>query len=254
MPVSSSLSDRLRKVRELKGLTQKQFATSLGLGLNSWQKWETNGLLPPSDVLAQLAKTGISIDWLITGDGKMHSIASQHFDVADLTHEIFNRVVRQRLDDAFPQESSTQQSVHNESEFVLVPRYDIQASAGPGAFNDEEQIVDWLAFSRDWVRTTLRVDPKWLVLLSAVGDSMEPTIRAGDLLLVDRSVGAFRDDAIYVLQIAGQLMVKRVQRFFGGAVVVKSDNSSAYVEQTLTKEEAAAAQVAGRVRWIGRMI
>lgn len=142
----------------------------------------------------------------------------------------------------------------DDEQFVLVPRYDIQASAGPGAFTDEEQIVDWLAFSREWVRSTLRVDPKWLVLLSALGDSMEPTIRAGDLLLVDRSVERFRDDAIYVIQIAGQLMVKRIQRFFDGAVVVKSDNSSAYVQQTLTKDEAEAAHVAGRVRWIGRMI
>ena len=47
--------------------------------------------------------------------------------------------------------------------------------------------------------------------------------------------------------------MKRVQRFFGGAVVVKSDNA-AYVEQTLSRTEATQVFVAGRVRWIARMI
>jgi len=138
-------------------------------------------------------------------------------------------------------------------DFVLVPRYDIQASAGPGAFTDQEQIVDYLAFSRDWVSRTLRVDPSKLVLISAVGDSMEPAIRAGDLLLVDTSVGSFIDDAIYVIVMFEHLVVKRIQRFFRGAVIVKSDNP-AYIEQTLGPDEAADVQVAGRVRWIGRMI
>lgn len=138
-------------------------------------------------------------------------------------------------------------------EFVFVPRYDIEASAGPGALLDQEKVVDHLAFKEDFVRRTLRADPKKLVLITGIGDSMEPTIRSGDLLLVDTGVTHFLDDAIYVISIDGALYVKRIQRFFGGAVAVKSDNA-AYVEQTLSPGEAEAVRVAGRVRWIGRLI
>ena len=49
-------------------------------------------------------------------------------------------------------------------------------------------------------------------------------------------------------------MVRRIQRFFGGAVTIKSDNEQVYLDQTLNREEAEGIHVAGRVRWIGRMI
>lgn len=137
--------------------------------------------------------------------------------------------------------------------FAMIPRYDVTASAGYGAFNDAENIVDYMAFREDWVRCTLRVDPSKLVLITAIGDSMEPVIRAGDLLLIDTAVERVIDDAIYVLVKNGELVVKRVQQFFNGAVAVKSDNSS-YVEETLGPVEAKELHVAGRVRWIGRII
>ncbi len=49
-------------------------------------------------------------------------------------------------------------------------------------------------------------------------------------------------------------MVKRIQRFFGGAVSIKADNEHAYVDHILNRNEAEEIHVAGRVRWIGRMI
>lgn len=138
-------------------------------------------------------------------------------------------------------------------DFVLVPRYDIQAAAGTGTWADEEHVVDHLAFRGDWLRRTIGVDPRQLVLITAVGESMEPTIRAGDLLLVDTAVTSVIDDAIYVVVKAGHLVVKRLQTFFNGAVSVKSDNP-AYVEETISPADAPSLIVAGRVRWIARMI
>lgn len=138
--------------------------------------------------------------------------------------------------------------------FILVPRYDVEASAGPGALTEREHVIDYMAFQEGWVRRSLGLDPQGLALISAKGDSMEPAIRAGDLLLVDTSVNEVEDDAIYILVMDGHLVVKRLQRFVGGAVSVKSDNA-AYVEQTLSAEELSSyATITGRVRWIGRMI
>ncbi len=235
---------RLLLLRERLGLSPTEFAAKLGMAYRTYLRAEAGGRpLRESEILA-LSKIGADLHWYLTGEGApFRGEDDRPNEMQKMFSHIFDRA-----------RNKEQGGELDDKRFVLVPRYDIQASAGPGAFADEEQIVDWLAFSRDWVRSTLRVDPRWLVLVTAVGDSMEPTIRAGDLLLVDRSVEFFRDDAIYVIQIAGQLMVKRIQRFFGGAVVVKSDNATAYVEQTLAREEAEAAQVAGRVPWIGRMI
>lgn len=138
-------------------------------------------------------------------------------------------------------------------DLVLIPRYDVAASAGPGAFADREQVVDYMAFREDFVLRVLRADPKNLVLLTSTGDSMMPTINSGDLLLIDRGVDRIVDDAIYVLVKGGELVVKRVQKFFNGTVVVKSDNP-AYAPEELGPSEADQVAVAGRLRWIARMI
>ncbi|MGZ0190249.1 MAG: XRE family transcriptional regulator, partial [Alphaproteobacteria bacterium] len=135
--------------------------------------------------------------------------------------------------------------------FVLVPRYDVQASAGAGALAAQEDIVDYMAFRDDWVRRRLRVNPANLALIEADGDSMNPTIQTGDLLLVDRGVRQFVDDAIYVILLGEFLSVKRLQRKFDGALDVKSDNP-AYDTQVVAQGAANLLNIAGRVIWFGR--
>lgn len=246
-----SLGDRLRLLREARGLNQKEMSAALDLGESSWQRWELKDRLPSAEVLERLAAEGVSIDWLISGRGEMMPGAGPT-TIQGAAREAL--IAMPTLAKAAGAPADQIAGLPELGNFVLVPRYDLSASAGPGAFADQERVVDHLAFSREWVRRVLGVDPRQLVLITAIGDSMLPTIQAGDLLLVDRSVQEFRDDAIYVVSIEGHLMVKRIQRFFGGAVVVKSDNKAAYVEQTLAPAEAAQVFVAGRLRWIGRMI
>lgn len=135
--------------------------------------------------------------------------------------------------------------------FVLVPRYDVSASMGTGSVIHSEQVVDHLAFREEWVRTELGAVPKNLILISAIGDSMEPTLRAGDLLLIDRSGDGVKQDAIYAFATNGELRVKRMQLKMDGSVVVKSDNQQ-YEPETLTSDQAATLHIVGRVVWSGR--
>lgn len=135
--------------------------------------------------------------------------------------------------------------------FILVPRYDVTGSMGNGHVIHSEQIVDHLAFRAEWVRTELGTSPTSLVLISAVGDSMEPTLRAHDLLLIDRSVLTVKQDAIYAFAVDGELRVKRIQRLFDGSLIVKSDNPG-YTTETLTPQQAETINIIGRVVWSGR--
>ena len=135
--------------------------------------------------------------------------------------------------------------------FVLVPRYDVQGSMGNGSVIHSEQIVDHLAFRAEWVRTELGTNPNSLVLISAVGDSMEPTLRAHDLLLIDRSTNSVKQDAIYAFAVDGELRIKRIQRMFDGSLVIKSDNTS-YAEEMLPLDQASTINIIGRVVWSGR--
>jgi phage repressor protein C with HTH and peptisase S24 domain len=90
-------------------------------------------------------------------------------------------------------------------------------------------------------------------LLKARGDSMEPTIYDGDILLIDTSVPKIVDDSIYVLQFDHNLLVKRVQSTIPGGLVIISDNLR-YPQQMIEPYYWEKVKIIGRVRWYGHEI
>lgn len=244
--IENGLKARIRHCADVAG-SGDALARKSGVPRRTLENYLSGRSEPKASGLAAIAKAvDVSLDWLILGEGPMHAAAVEMY------------ATTRRGAEAAVADNSNLADLRRQVEgigngFVLVPRYSVEASAGPGALTSEENVIDHMAFQEGWVRRVLRADPRKLALISAVGDSMEPTIRAGDLLLVDTGVNEVIDDAIYVIAMDGHLMVKRLQRFFNGAVSVKSDNA-AYVEQTLNAEEAGYARIAGRVRWIGRLI
>lgn len=136
--------------------------------------------------------------------------------------------------------------------FILVPRYDVQAAAGSGMVIHSEQIVDSLAFRTSWIHE-LGLKPDALALITTRGDSMEPTLHPGDLLLIDLANSAVCEDAIYAIQNDGSLIVKRVQKMFDGSIIIKSDNP-AYREQVIDKGLLETVRIVGRVVWAGRRL
>lgn len=141
---------------------------------------------------------------------------------------------------------------YDDSAFVQVPFYDVTASAGHGSCIDQELITSQISFRKDWLMAKgLQLDQ--LVTLKTRGDSMEPTLHDGDILLVDKRVDRIIDDSIYIVQADHHLIVKRLQQSLDGAVHVISDNRQ-YEKQYLNPEQAAAIKIAGRVCWYGHEI
>ena len=63
-----------------------------------------------------------------------------------------------------------------------------------------------------------------LFLIYVEGESMESTLRPGDMILIDRRDQTQEKDGIYVLRLDGTLLVKRLQKLPGGIIEVTSDN------------------------------
>jgi phage repressor protein C with HTH and peptisase S24 domain len=107
-----------------------------------------------------------------------------------------------------------------------VPRLDIAASAGPGAFVDAELVVGAETLSPALART-LGLRDGQAGMIRVRGTSMEPALRDGDHLVVDLADCApGKRPAIYVVRIADAVMVKRVARL-GTRLVATSDNPAA---------------------------
>ncbi len=110
-----------------------------------------------------------------------------------------------------------------------------------------------LALRADWIRAVLNVEPEHLTLDFAPDDSMSPTIRQNDVLLVDTTEQEVVSAGIYVLEFDRRRVVRRVQRKHDGGLVLITD-SDLYLSDTVAPGPAAAVGVVGRVVWAGRKI
>jgi phage repressor protein C with HTH and peptisase S24 domain len=192
----------------------------LGLSDTMLRRYAEGKAEPSAGKLARLADfCGVSLDWLVKGDG-----------------------------DPLSADNRTQLS----DETVLIPMLDVAAAAGPGIANAGEAETRPLAFTRAYLRS-LGVRPDQAHVLIATGDSMEPAIANGALLLVDRSKRRIVDDAIYVVSLDGDVRVKRVQRRVEGGLILRSDNKR-YADETLDAGAADRLVVEGRVFWTGRVL
>lgn len=186
-----------------------------------------NGKIPSGDKILVIANAAqVSIEWLVSGrepkekDADISSNVTAGMDLAD--------------------------------QFTLVPRLDIQASAGNGSLSYSEEPIDLLAFKESWLRER-NINPRYARVLTAKGDSMEPTIRDGDVLLVDTSITSVHDNAIYIVVYNGHTLVKRVNMLRNGSLTIISDNDR-HPPEDVPLAEVPDLHIAGRVMWFGRSI
>ena len=134
-----------------------------------------------------------------------------------------------------------------------VPRLDVSASAGAGAFDGDERAESHIAFDPAWLRQVARGAPDQLSIIRVEGDSMAPTLGDGDDILVDRGDGAERlRDGIYVLRMDDALVVKRLALHPAGRSLTVASDNPAY--PSWPDCEPAAVEIVGRVVWTGRKV
>lgn len=134
---------------------------------------------------------------------------------------------------------------------ALVPVYDVQASAGHGAFVEYESEAYGLAFPPEYLKKLTKSSRKNLAIISVKGESMEPTLIDDDIVLLDMSKRNLSFDGLFVLSFDDTLHVKRVGRSAKrGYVTIISDHPK-YLPIERAVEET---DVVGRVLWYGRKV
>lgn len=133
------------------------------------------------------------------------------------------------------------------AEYELIPK--TSARAGAGSSHLIEDKTEGLYAFRKQFMNIMRIS-KDSVLLDVIGDSMEPTLKNGDTILVDKTDKNVHEGNIYLVSFQNQLLIKRLFRDVGG-IVLKSDNS-AYRELIVPPEYMDDFVVWGRMRWMAR--
>ncbi len=91
----TSQIDRIKRVRDTLGKSQKEMALDLDLGVTTWQTYERGLHKPGWDVLEKLAALGFSPTWLLTGEGEMRpggAGAASGGAAATIDAELYGRV------------------------------------------------------------------------------------------------------------------------------------------------------------------
>jgi phage repressor protein C with HTH and peptisase S24 domain len=241
-----TIGNRLKVWRESLSLKQADAASVLGLPPSTYQNYERDVRAPNTEGWNAFAMNGINTNWLLTGEGSMLAHPSekpfQHPSATGASTE-----------EAEPQAGRSAAAVG--PGFTALPLYDgIRASGGDGALSGEDQAENVILFSEDWIRREFGAKPRNLFMIRVAGDSMEPTLRAGDFILVDRRTSRPDREGVYLLRMGEMLLVKRLQALPGGKIRASSDNA-AFDPFVLDADESGGdVQIHGRIIWASRRL
>ena len=222
------MTERIEQVRTDLNLSRMAFCKQIGFPYARYHHvtGERNSK-PTADLLSSVAEhTGVNPDWLLTGAG-----------------DPYRREAPWR---------SARVSTNVENDYVLLPLYNVQGSAGAGRHIHSEEVEDLLAFKQDWITRELRSSPEDLSLIHVQGESMVPTLNPGDVILIERNHSGKVSDGIYVIRMGDALLIKRLQFLPEGELNVTSDNPAYQPFRVSLKEGSEDFAIIGRVVWAGR--
>jgi len=98
----------------------------------------------------------------------------------------------------------------------------VRAGAGEGIYNYVIETIDTISLDKSFFRTPINANK--VKGIQVDGDSMEPTLKNGDFVLIDENI-TNGTNGIYAVQYAGQILIKRLQFKMDGTIVIISDNT-----------------------------
>lgn len=147
---------------------------------------------------------------------------------------------------------SALEALADKLDLAIVPELEIGYSMGGGATIFEQyEHKGVVPFQRAWLRSMMNGAIADLFVARGEGDSMQPTILDGDIVLIDTAQRDIRkQDRIWAVAYGDLGMIKRVRRLPNGTYLLLSDNATVPPVECADEEM----HVIGRVIWIGRRI
>lgn len=208
-----SFGSRLRDFRKAKGLTAVQMSEILGISKQTVSNVENGQTGVSQDVMATLARNGADVNFLLTGQALF---------------------------------IGTNGKPENPDGFVQVPLVAQKVSAGAG-----QEMMSEIG-DKFGLEMTVPAPLKWGKGLNAVevrGDSMTGVnIFDGDIVYF--KPGEVRGDGIYIIQVNGEVLVKRLEfNHFENKVRISSENPK-YPDR-IESSDSQAMTILGKVRgWL----
>lgn len=218
---------RLRFARERAGFrTAKDAAMKVGIHEVSWRAYENDQHGYARKATAIAKALGVNIEWLLEG----------------------GQVIEPELPDV-PAGDAGSGSLSADIE--MVRRVDISYAMGDGSVIEDYPETDFLPFTLNFLRQFARGSTDRLFIATGHGESMEPTLRRDDLVMIDASQNRVAlQDHLWALTYCGAGMIKRLRRIAGGQMLILSDNPAVPQQEVMEDD----VHIVGKVVWIARMM
>lgn len=137
----------------------------------------------------------------------------------------------------------------NDDEVVSIASLDLSLSMGPGTLIEEFVESEPVKMGLALVQSITRTPSDRLRLVKGIGDSMEPTLRTGDRVMVDiNDRASTRISGIYWINYDGSHGIKRLRPAGKGRILIISDNPGEDNFEVAKTD----LRIEGRVIWFAR--
>jgi phage repressor protein C with HTH and peptisase S24 domain len=246
----------LKNLRKDLGKSQQEMADYLGIPQRTWANYECGRSEPRMRILTALAEKGHTVPGLTSGLAEDVAAAGISRPELETRREIARKMAGEApsdtpVDNAWAEKVDAEYrrkpcknslKVYDLSELppdsFVVPLMNQRLSAGPGSYVPDEEEAKALIK----VPSYLAQYGEHIAALTVDGDSMEPTLHRGDMVVCD-SMG-WSGEGIYALLISGDGFVKRITKA-PGKVIIISDNTKYPVREE--PEESQDLHIIGRV-------
>jgi len=232
------IGQRILTLRKTLKLTQEEFAQKLGFSHSHLSKVE-QGKSHPTERLLKLIEQTFNVNprWLREGEGEMF-LEEGKPEAKPLKDEGLKLIPLRIRGVWYPGQDLSQ---YDKNDMVIIPVYhEVDAGNAERNHTSVEPI--------DWVPVPVSKLTNRSFGIKVVGDSMEPTISHGSVVVVDPNQKSIIDGKVFVIEIPYVgATIKRVFVKYPN-LILKADNPS-YEEQTipLEKLETNGLRIIGRV-------
>lgn len=195
------LAQKIRSLREDKEWTQGDLAEKSGVGKSSIQLYESGkGNITQLNLEKIASAFGVNVSYFLNDKMSNSLSISVHKSSPNMSIS--------------PEKSETlqkMQKVINEQENKLINlRFfpNVSAAAGYGANNDDESFKS-IPVTASFLTTILRIPAKQYDVINVLGNSMEPFLKDGDMVLVLPTHEASNGE-IVIANLGGDLYVKKL--------------------------------------------
>lgn len=247
--MSDTIGARIRIVRGQE--SQEAFASSLGISKGSLGFYERDENLPNAAIIAKIcSQKGVSANWLILGQGTAYdpnrtTIEPARAGIMRAGDPLTTVVAQDR-----PQPLAGRTIEHDTGDIILVPMVEARLSAGTGSFETGDGQERFYAFRLDFLRR--KGIPTQMALMRVSGDSMEPEIKDGDVVLIDQTQTTPTPGKLFAVGVEDMVYIKEVNAAPGKLVLSSYNKAYPALEVDARGDLVNGIRIIGKAVWVGR--